>query len=101
MKTTSKKNVWYAIYNGEDEYIAGFPNMIEISHYLCNTRPSFTVAVSRNINNRGNLVRTYNEQENIFECSQKLITYKKHIVNCLGDNLGQGCSVYKFWEETE
>lgn len=93
-----KSNIWYAIYDNEDNYIIGFNTASAMSTYLGNSKPSLSRILNRKADSRGEINRTPIEND-IIDCSQKVYTYTYNIKNFLGENLGTGCSIYKFWEE--
>lgn len=94
-----KKNIWYALYDLNDEYIAGFKNIGEMSKFLGNSKPSLSSVLCNNKENRGDVVKSYVEEDKIYDCSQKIYSYTNNIKNYLGKDLGKGCSLYRFWEE--
>lgn len=96
---TTKRNIWYALYNKEDEYIAGFKSIKEMSKFLGSSRPSLTSVLCNNKENRGEITKTYVEEEKIYDCSQRIYSYINNIKDYTGKNLGKYCSLYKFWEE--
>ena len=95
----TRKNIWYALYGSDDEYIAGFKNIGDMSKFLGNSKPSLSSVLCNNKENRGEVVKSFVEEEGIFDCSQKIYSYVNNIKNYLGQDLGRGCSLYKFWEE--
>lgn len=94
-----KRNIWYALYDSNDEYIAGFKNIGDMSKFLGNSKPSLSSVLCNNKENRGDIVKNYVTEDNICDCSQKIYLYTNNIKNYLGKDLGKGCSLYKFWEE--
>ena len=96
---TMKRNIWYALYNQKDEYIVGYKTIREMSNFLGNSKPSLSALICNNKENRGELTRVFVEEENVYDCSQKIYSYIYDTKNYLGENLGKGCSLYKFWEE--
>ena len=97
--TKTKRNIWYAIYTAQDEYIAGFKNIGDMSKFLGNSKPSLSSVLCNNRKNRGEIIKSYIKEDEIYDCSQKIYSYTNNIKNYLGQNLGKGCSLYKFWEE--
>lgn len=92
-------NVSYALYNAKDEYIAGFNTLVEMSLYLGNSKPTLSNALNKNKQSRGEIMRNKSDEENKYDCSQKLFTYTNNVITIKEENLGKGCSIYKFWEE--
>ena len=60
MKT--KRNIWYALYNQNDEYIAGFKNIQNMSEFLGNSKPSLTSVLCNNKENRREIIKTYKNE---------------------------------------
>jgi hypothetical protein len=96
-----KRNIWYALYNQNDEYIAGFKNIRDMSEFLGNSKPSLASVLCRDKKNRGEVTKTFvNEDEDMTcDCSQKIYSYTNNIKNYLGKDLGKYCTLFKFWEE--
>ena len=94
-----KRNIWYALYNQEDEYIAGFKNIRDMSEFLGNSKPSLSSVLCNNKANREEVVKVFVEEDNLYDCSQKIYSYTNSIKNYLGRDLGKNCSLFKFWEE--
>ena len=95
----AKRNIWYALYNQNDEYIAGFKNIRDMSEFLGNSKPSLTSVLCNNKENRGEITRTFVKEDMAYDCSQKIYSYTNNIKNYLGEDLGKYCSLFKFWEE--
>lgn len=95
----AKRNIWYALYNKNDEYIAGFKNIQDMSEFLGNSKPSLASVLCANKDNRGEITKNYVKEDDIYDCSQKIYSYTNNIKNHLGEDLGKNCSLYKFWEE--
>lgn len=98
--TKGQRNTWYVLYNANDEYIAGFKSMGDLSVFLGNTESSVSSVIWFSQENKNNeIIRTYNSEENLYECSQKILTYTNTLKSSNGEFLGKYCSLYKFWEE--
>ena len=97
--TIAKRNIWYALYNKNDEYIAGFKNIGDMSKFLGNSKPSLASVLCNNKENRGEITRTFVKEDMVYDCSQKIYSYTNNIKNYLGEDLGKYCTLFKFWEE--
>lgn len=95
----SKRNIWYALYAPDDEYIAGFKNISNMSEFLGNGKPSLASVLCNSKYERSPVIKNFVEEDNVYDCSQKIYCYTNNIKNYLGEDLGRGCSLYKFWEE--
>ena len=95
----TRKNIWYALYASDDEYIAGFKNIRDMSNFLGNGKSSLSSVLCNNKENRGEIIKTYISEDGIYDCSQKIYSYSNNIKNYLGKDLGKGCCLFKFWEE--
>lgn len=95
----AKRNIWYALYNQNDEYIAGFKNIGDMSEFLGNSKPSLASVLCNNKENRGEVIRTFVKEDMVYDCSQKIYSYTNNIKNYLGEDLGKHCTLFKFWEE--
>ena len=94
------KNAWYVLYNANDEYIAGFKSIRDLSLFLGHNEDSMSSVMysTKRVNNE-EITKTYNEKEKLYECSQQIFTYINTIKSANGTDLGKNCSLYKFWEE--
>ena len=97
--TKTKRNIWYALYTKNDEYIAGFKNIQDMSEFLGNSKPSLASVLCSNKENRGQITKVYVKEDKIYDCSQKIYSYTNNIKNRYGKDLGRYCSLFKFWEE--
>ena len=95
----AKRNIWYALYNQNDEYITGFKNIQNMSEFLGNSKPSLASVLCNNKENRGEITRTFVKEDMVYDCSQKIYSYTNNIKNYLGEALGKYCSLFKFREE--
>lgn len=95
----AKRNIWYVLYNQNDEYIAGFKNIQNMSEFLGNSKPSLASVLCNNKENRGEITRTFVKEDMVYDCSQKIYSYTNNIKNYLGEDLGKYCTLFKFWEE--
>lgn len=95
MSKNKRRNLFYAIYDNEDNYIAGFDKIKEIERCLGLKRGSLNRLC---LKNRGEETRTI--EDNICMCSQMVHCYATRKITL--DNyttLNEGSKIYSFWEE--